>query len=221
MQTVFLVEDEVKLRNEMSILLERNGYKSIISDDYENIIEEILNFQPDLIILDLNLPVYDGFYICKEVRKKSDIPVIVVTSSKSDLDELDVLNLGADDFISKPFNPRILLARISSVLKRSSGEKTSVTIAHKGAVLDVLKGTVYHNGNSIELTKNEIGILKILMDNKGNIIPRNEIISNLWEMSEFVEDSTLTVNINRLRKKLEDIGLKDYLITKRGLGYMV
>lgn len=123
MQTVFLVEDEVKLRNEMSILLERNSYKSIISDDYENIIEEILNFQPDLIILDLNLPVYDGFYICKEVRKKSDIPVIVVTSSKSDLDELDVLNLGADDFISKPFNPRILLARISSVLKRSSGEK--------------------------------------------------------------------------------------------------
>lgn len=123
MQTVFLVEDEVKLRNEMSLLLERNGYKSIISDDYENIIEEILNFQPDLIILDLNLPVYDGFYICKEVRKKSDIPVIVVTSSKSDLDELDVLNLGADDFISKPFNPRILLARISSVLKRSSGEK--------------------------------------------------------------------------------------------------
>ena len=123
MQTVFLVEDEVKLRNEMSILLERNSYKSIISDDYENIIEEILNFQPDLIILDLNLPVYDGFYICKEVRKKSDIPVIVVTSSKSDLDDLDVLNLGADDFISKPFNPRILLARISSVLKRSSGEK--------------------------------------------------------------------------------------------------
>lgn len=221
MQTIFLVEDEVKLRNEMSILLGRNGYKSVSSDNYENIIEDIFKVYPDLIILDLNLPVYDGFYICREIRKKSDIPIIVVTSSKSDLDELDVLNLGADDFVNKPFNPRILLARIASVLKRSSGEKTSITISHKGAVLDVLKGMVYYNGNSVELTKNELGILKILMDNKGNIIPRNEIISSLWEMAEFVEDSTLTVNINRLRRKLEDIGLKDYLITKRGMGYMV
>ncbi|MBC5995306.1 DNA-binding response regulator [Romboutsia ilealis] len=221
MERIFLVEDEIKLRNEISTLLERNGYKCTSSDDYQNIITDILNIYPDLILLDLNLPVYDGFYICKEIRKKSDIPIIVVTSSKSDLDELDVLNLGADDFISKPFNPRILLARISSVLKRSSGDKKSMIISHNGAVLDVLKSKVSHNGKSIELTKNELGILKLLMENKGNIIPRNEIISNLWDMAEFVEDSTLTVNINRLRKKLEDIGLKDYLITKRGLGYMV
>lgn len=221
MEKIFIIEDEAKLRNELSIFLKRNGYNCIISDNYKNIVEDILNIYPDLILLDLNLPVYNGFYICKEVRKKSNIPIIVVTSSKSDLDELDILNLGADDFITKPFNTRILLARISSVLKRTFRQNKSVIISHNGAILDVLKSKVSYNGKSVELTKNELGILKLLMDNRGNIIPRNEIISSLWEMSEFIEDSTLTVNINRLRKKLDDIGLKDYLVTKRGLGYMV
>lgn len=221
MEQIFIVEDETKLKNELFTLLERNGYKCITSDDYENIIDTIIKSHPDLLLLDLNLPVYDGFYICKEIRKKSDIPIIVVTSSKSDLDELDILNLGADDFITKPFNPRILLAHISSVLKRVYGHTKSLTIVHNGAMLDVLKSKVSHRGQTAELTKNELGILKILMENKGNIIPRNAIISSLWDMAEFVEDSTLTVNINRLRKKLEDIGLDDYLITKRGQGYMV
>lgn len=221
MERIFIVEDEIKLRNELCTLLERNGYTCISSDDYENIVTNIITSHPDLVLLDLNLPVRDGFYICREVRKVSDIPIIIVTSSKSDLDELDVLNLGADDFVSKPFNPRILLARIASVLKRTLGDKKSLIVSHKGAVLDVLKSKVSYNGKSVELTKNELGILRLLIDNKDNIIPRNEIISHLWEMAEFVEDSTLTVNINRLRKKLEDIGLKDYLITKRGLGYMV
>lgn len=221
MEQIFIVEDEIKLRNEVSTLLERNGYRCFTSDDYENMVRDIITLHPDLVLLDLNLPVYDGFYICKEIRKQSDIPIIVVTSSKSDLDELDVLNLGADDFINKPFNPRILLARISSVLKRTSGKNISMVLSHNGAVLDVLKSKVSHNDKSVELTKNELGILKVLMENKGNIIPRDEIISSLWDMAEFVEDSTLSVNINRLRKKLDDIGLKDYLITKRGQGYIV
>lgn len=221
MEQIFIVEDEIKLKQEMSTLLERNGYKCVTSDDYENIINNIINLRPDLVLLDLNLPVYDGFYICREIRKQCDIPIIVVTSSKSDLDELDVLNLGADDFVNKPFNSRILLARISAVLKRTYGKSESLIISHNGAVLDVLKSKVSNNLESVDLTKNELGILKILMENKGNIIPRNEIISSLWDMAEFVEDSTLTVNINRLRKKLEDIGLEDYLITKRGQGYMV
>lgn len=221
MEQIFIVEDEIKLRNEVSTLLERNGYRCFTSDNYANMIRDIITLHPDLVLLDLNLPVYDGFYICKEIRKQSDIPIIVVTSSKSDLDELDVLNLGADDFINKPFNPRILLARISSVLKRTSGKSKSMILSHNGAVLDVLKSKVSHEDESVELTKNELGILKVLMENKGNIIPRDEIISSLWDMAEFVEDSTLSVNINRLRKKLDDIGLKDYLITKRGQGYMV
>lgn len=221
MEQIFIVEDEVKLRKEAINLIEKNGYKCVTTDDYNNIVNKILETNSDLLLLDINLPVNDGFYICKEIRKKSDIPIIVITSSKSDIDELDMLNLGADDFINKPYNPRILLAHINSVLKRTYGKQNSVILTHKGVKLDVLKGIASFKGNSVELTKNEIGILSLLMENKGNIIPRNEIIRHLWDMEEFVGDSTLTVNINRVRKKLESIGANDYLVTKRGLGYTV
>ncbi|WP_373599815.1 response regulator transcription factor [Paraclostridium bifermentans] len=221
MEQIFIVEDEVKLRKEAITLIEKNGYKCVTTDDYNNIVDKILETNSDLLLLDINLPVNDGFYICKEIRKKSDIPIIVITSSKSDIDELDMLNLGADDFINKPYNPRILLAHINSVLKRTYGKQNSVILTHKGVKLDVLKGIASFKGNSVELTKNEIGILSLLMENKGNIIPRNEIIRHLWDMEEFVGDSTLTVNINRVRKKLESIGANDYLVTKRGLGYTV
>lgn len=221
MEQIFIVEDEVKLRKEAITLIEKNGYKCVTTDDYSNIINVILESNSDLLLLDINLPVNDGFYICKEIRKKSDIPIIVITSSKSDIDELDMLNLGADDFINKPYNPRILIAHINSVLKRTYGNQNSRVLTHKGVKLDILKGVVSFEGNSVELTKNEMGILNILMENKGNIVPRNEIIRHLWEMEEFIGDSTLTVNINRVRNKLESIGVNDYLVTKRGIGYTV
>ena len=221
MQNIFIVEDELKLRQELITMLERNGYDCEGAENFENIVETVINKAPDLLILDINLPVYDGFYICREIRKKSDLPIIVVTSNNSDMDEREIMNIGADDFITKPFNPRILLAHIESVLKRTSRKPQSIILNHKGLSLDVLKSTASYNGNCIDLTKNELGILKVLMENKGNIIPRNEIIRVLWEMEDFIEDATLTVNINRLRKKLNDIGLDDYLITKRGQGYTV
>lgn len=221
MEHIFIIEDELKLREELCTMITRNGYSCETIDDFNNVIEKVFKVNPDLILLDINLPMYDGFYICKEIRKTSDIPIIVVTSQSSDMDELEAMNLGADDFISKPFNPRILLAHIESVLKRTSGNKKSILISHNGLTLDILKSKAYYDDKTIELTKNELGILKILIDNKGNIIPRNEIISVLWDMEEFIEDATLTVNINRLRKKLAEVGLEDYLITKRGQGYMV
>lgn len=221
MEQIFIVEDDEKLRTELVALLERNGYSCIVSEDFQNIIEDIIKVHPQLVLLDINLPIFNGFYICKELRAKSNIPIIAVTSNNSDMDELEMLNLGADDFVGKPFNPRILLAHISSVLKRTYGESKSLILSHNGAVLDVLKSKVSFNDKTIELTKNELIILKLLMEHKGNIIPRNEIISTLWDAEEFVEDNTLTVNINRLRKKLESIDLPDYLITKRGQGYLV
>lgn len=221
MEQIFIVEDDEKLRTELVALLERNGYSCIVSEDFQNIIEDIIKVHPQLVLLDINLPIFNGFYICKELRAKSNIPIIAVTSNNSDMDELEMLNLGADDFVAKPFNPRILLAHISSVLKRTYGESKSLTLSHNGAVLDVLKSKVSYNDKTVELTKNELIILKLLIEHKGNIIPRNEIISTLWDAEEFVEDNTLTVNINRLRKKLESIDLSDYLITKRGQGYLV
>lgn len=221
MERVFIVEDDEKLRKELKKLLENNGYKCIIVEDFETVIDDILKIYPNLVLLDINLPVYDGFYICKELREKSDIPVIALTSNASDIDELEMLNSGADDFVSKPFNPRILLAHISSVLKRTYGTTKKIIISHNGVVLDVLKSKVVYNDKFVDLTRNELIILKLLMENKGNIIPRNEIISVLWDSEEFVEDGTLTVNINRLRRKLESIGLREFLVTKRGQGYVV
>ena len=221
MERIFIVEDEPKLREEMVTLLERNGYRCSTSEDYANIISTIEDDKPDLVLLDINLPIYDGFYICKELRQNSGIPIIVVTSNKSDIDELLAMNLGADDFVNKPFNPRILLAHIGSVLKRAYGKEKDLIITHNDVKLDILKSILSYKGKSIELTRTELGILKLLIENKGNIVPRNEIIRNLWEMEEFVEDNTLTVNVNRIRRKLEDIGLENYLITRRGQGYMV
>ncbi len=220
-ERIYIVEDEPRLRSELSNVLMKNGYECILAEQFEHVTEDILAAAPDLVLLDLCLPVYDGFYICRNLREASDIPVIVVTSSDSDMDELMSLNLGADDFITKPYNVHILLAHIAAVLLRTHGRKNTLTLSHKGLTLDVGKSKAFYGGNSTELTKNEMGILKLLLDHKGSIVSRDELIRELWEMEEFVEDSTLTVNINRLRKKLADMGLIDYLVTKRGQGYLV
>lgn len=221
MRTIYVVEDEEKLRKELCTILVKNGYKCIEAVSFDNVADDIVNACPDLILLDINLPVYDGFYICRELRRKTDIPIIIVTSSSNDMDELMSLNLGADDFITKPYNIHILLAHIAAIIKRAYGAKETYILRHNGLSLDILKSKMFYNDMETELTKNEMGILKVLMENAGNIVLRNELIRYLWDMEEFVEDSTLTVNINRLRKKLTDIGLSDYLITKRGQGYRV
>lgn len=221
MERILIVEDEEKIREELMTALVKNGYFCTAITAFENVPGQIENAAPDLVLLDLNLPLQDGFYICREVRKKMDVPIIVVTSSDSDMDELMCLNLGADDFITKPYNMHILLAHIATVLHRTYGRKQSMVLTHKGLVLDLLKGRISFQGKEAELTKNELGILRLLMEHPGNIISRTDIICQLWEMEEFVEESTLNVNVNRLRKKLAGLGLDDYLITKRGMGYMV
>lgn len=221
MERIFIVEDEPRLREELCSVLEKNGYECILAEQFEQITEDIVKAAPDLVLLDLGLPVYDGFYICRKLRQVSEVPVIVVTSSDSDMDELMSLNLGADDFITKPYNIHILLAHIAAVLIRSHGRKGSLMMTHKGLALDIGKSRVLHENQSVDLTKNELGILRCLIEHKDTIVSRDELIQELWEMEEFVEDATLTVNINRLRKKLADVGLSDYLTTKRGQGYMV
>ncbi|MDO4276512.1 MAG: response regulator transcription factor [Eubacteriales bacterium] len=221
MERIYIVEDEPRLREELRNVLVKNGYDCILEDCFEQVAENIIKAAPDLVLLDLSLPVQDGFYICRRLREVSDIPVIVVTSSDSEMDELMSLHLGADDFITKPYNIHILLAHIAAVLLRTSGRKNSLTLFHNGLTLDIGKSKAVCDGRSVELTKNELGILKLLMDHRGSIVSREELIRELWEMEEFVEDSTLTVNINRLRKKLADIGLSEYLVTKRGQGYLV
>lgn len=219
---IFIVEDDLVLRDELGKLLSSYGYKCSETDDFENIIEIIIEKEPDLVLLDINLPYFDGYHICRELRKKSDVPIIIMTSRNTEMDELMGINLGADDFVTKPFNKQILLARISSILKRSQKRNNnSNEIKYRGITLFPMKSEVSYNGKTIELTKNELKILSVLINNSGRIVSRDELMDELWQSDEFVDDNTLTVNVNRLRHDLESIGVNDFINTKRGQGYVV
>ncbi len=221
MRSILIVEDDKKIREELSSFLSKNGYECEAPEEFENIIEDILSRKTDLILLDINLPIYDGYYICREIRKKSQIPIIVVTSRDTELDELMAMNLGADDFITKPYNTHILLARISSVLRRSSKEIVSDRVDCGQFSINLSKSVFEYNGQEHELTKNELKILTFLYEKRETIVSRDELMTQLWDSDMFVDDNTLTVNINRLRKKLEEAGLEQVIETKRGRGYMV
>lgn len=222
MARILIVEDDKKLRNELEIFLNNNGYQAYSLETFENTINDILNINPDLILLDINLPGADGQYICKELRKKSNMPIIIITSRDNELDELLSINYGADHYITKPFNIQILLAKITSILRRTNiiadiGNK----IDAKDFILNISKSTIEREDKWVELTKNEFRILKFLVQNREKIVSREEIMECLWDNESFVDDNTLTVNINRVRTKLEDLGLKELLETKRGQGYML
>lgn len=222
MARILIVEDDKKLRNELEIFLNNNGYQAYSLETFENTISDILNMNPDLILLDINLPGADGQYICKELRKKSNMPIIIITSRDNELDELLSINYGADHYITKPFNIQILLAKITSILRRTNiiadmGDK----IDAKDFILNMSKSTIEREDKWVELTKNEFRILKFLVQNREKIVSREEIMECLWDNESFVDDNTLTVNINRVRTKLEDLGLKELLETKRGQGYML
>lgn len=218
---IYIVEDEASIRAELTTLLEKYGYSCESNTNFENITECVIKSESDLVLLDINLPFQDGFTVCRDIRKQSDIPIIVLTSRNTDFDELLSLNIGADDFISKPYNAQVLIARIQKILKRTYEVQVNSILFHKGLTLNLLKATMSYNELEIELTKNELGILRLLILNKGNVIPRDAIIDELWQSEEFIDENTLNVNIVRLRKKLSEIGLSDYLETKRGLGYRV
>ncbi len=220
MKKIIIIEDDKDILNEIKNFLEKYNYEVIIPESFENIIEFILNKESDLILLDINLPVYDGYYICKEVRKKSNVPIIIVTSKDSDMDELMSINLGADDFITKPYNIQILLARIGALLKRVDGNSSNV-LTCRDFKLNLSNAKIIHKEQELDLTKNEVKILSFLIENKGKIISRNMLMEYLWSSDYFVDDSTLSVNMTRLRKKLESIGINDLIETKRGLGYII
>ena len=222
MPQILIIEDDEKLREELKIFLNKNGYEATTLITFENTIRDILKINPDLILLDINLPNTDGEYICKEVRKQSNMPIIIITSRDNELDELLSINNGADQYITKPYNIQILLAKIERLLQRSNASQANQDKIDCGEfILNISKSLIEKNDKSIELTKNELKILHYLVLNKGKIVSRNEIIDYLWDSESFVDDNTLTVNIKRLRTKLEEVGLKDLIETKRGLGYIL
>ena len=222
MYKILIIEDNLFIREELCVFLTGNGYQcSTIENFDENIVSEIIKEKSDLILLDVCLPFFDGYNICRELRAVIDTPIIIVTSKNSVTDELFGMNCGADDFITKPYNTQVLLARISAVLNRTYGMKDNIIKNYKGLTFDISKSLVTSHGKSVELTKNESRILQILINNRGKIVSRDRIIQFIWESDDFIDENTLTVNINRLRKKLSEIGLDNFLLTKRGQGYLI
>ena len=221
MSKIIIIEDTETIREELKTFLMRYGYEVVAPINFENIIHDTLKEQPNLILLDINLPVLDGYYICREIRKKSDVPIIVVTSRDNEMDELMSMNLGADDFITKPYNTQILLARIESILRRVHGFNIQETIVYNDLKLNLSNGSVMYNDRTAELTKNELKILSCLIKNKGKIVSRDDLMDFMWNSDVFVDDNNLSVNVTRLRKKLEGVGMKENIETRRGLGYIL
>lgn len=226
---IVIVEDDKGIRKELKQLLENAFYEVKMIEVFENVAGQIcsMNPVPDLILLDLNLPGEDGFDICARLREHSDIPIIFLTSRTDSMDELTGILKGADDYITKPFNSPILLARIGVVLKRTTdrnaekSRENALNIEYKNVILNIAGGYIEHDGKRADLTKNELKILHLLYQKKGEIVPRLDMIEYLWDNEVFIDDNTLSVNVTRLRGKLAEIGVKDFIETKRGMGYRI
>ena len=218
---ILIVEDNRAIREELKLVLENNGYKTVIIKDFFNTAEQIKKLEFDLMLLDINLPEEDGFKLCMKIRAFSQVPIIFVTSRNTDFDELQSITLGGDDFISKPYNIPILLARISALLKRTYTNKALSKLVHNGVTLDIETSKISFEEKSAELTKNEFKILLYLFKNNGKIVPRADIIDYLWDNEIFVDDNALSVNITRIRGKLEELGVSDFIQTKHRQGYII
>lgn len=218
---IIIIEDDVIIREELNLLLKNALYETVIITDFTNVTEQVVKEEPDLVLLDINLPSQSGLTICTEIRKVLDTPIIFVTSNNTSMDELNCMMLGGDDYVTKPYNPPILLARIAVILKRTKKVKDETIIHYKGAILDLESYTISRSKGQVELTKNEFKILSYLFKNSGKVIPRLDLIEYLWDNEVFIDDNTLSVNITRIRNKLEQIGLENFIETKRGVGYKV
>ncbi len=220
MQTIMIVEDDPVIREELAFLLENENYQVLTVTDFETFPEQVYSSCPDLVLLDLGLPGCDGLSLCVAIRKIA--PIIVVTSRTSTLDELRALNLGSDDYVTKPYNIPVLLARIKAVLRRNGGESAEPDILKAaGLQLSLTKGTVTAAGQTAELTRNELKILAHLMAHAGEIVSRTDLIEALWDSQIYIDDNTLSVNVTRLRSKLEGLGMPNAIKTRRGMGYQL
>ena len=219
MKKILIVEDDIELSKELKLLLEQNGYQAEAVSNFSNTKQQILESNSDLVLLDINIPNENGEYLLKEVRKVSNVPIIMVTSRNTELDEVVSMSYGADDYITKPYNPTILLLHIEALFKRI--EKNSPRLRYRHIQLNLEKGTIETENEEITLSKNELMIFTYLLKNQGKIVTREDIMNYLWDTEEFIDDNTLTVNINRLRKRLLDVGLGDCIETRRGQGYIL
>lgn len=220
---IIVVEDDLNIRMELSTLLQNALYDVMVIENFENLEKQIIDSNGDIVLLDVNLPGKSGLEICRNIRNNSDIPIIFVTSNNTSMDELNCITMGGDDYVSKPYNVPVLLARIASILKRTKKGKDNndTKLVYKEIVLDILAGTIRYKNEEVEMSKNELKILFYLFKHNGEIVKRADLIEYLWDNQIFIDDNTLSVNITRIRGKLEEVGVKNLIETKRGLGYKI
>lgn len=221
MKRILIIEDDKTIREELAAVLSSNGYDTLQAVGGSDTPKTVKEYDPHLILLDINLPEQDGYKLCTQIRSFSTVPIIFVTSRNSDIDELNGIMIGGDDFISKPYNISILLARINSLLKRVYADETQDFISYKNVNLYIDAGKVEYSGNTTELTKNELKILAYLFRHKEKIVQRADLVEYLWDNQMYVDDNALSVHITRLRNKLESIGVRDFIKTKHRQGYMI
>jgi two-component system response regulator protein BraR/BceR len=220
MYTVFLVEDDRGIAEAIRTQAQQWGLLVHIAADFRNVLQEFLTVKPQLVLLDISLPFYDGFHWCQEIRRVSKVPILFISSASDNMNMIMAMNMGADDFVAKPFDGRVLMAKIQALLRRTYDFAGDVPLLeHRGAILNTGDHTLTVGDTVLEMTKNEYRILLCLMENKGKVVSREELMQRLWETDSFVDENTLTVNINRLRKKLSGVELHDFITTKFGEGY--
>ena len=222
MYRILIIEDDERIASAIKKHLETWGLEAACAENLRDIMPQFSAFSPHLILLDLSLPFYDGYYWCEKIRKISKIPVVFISSASENMNIVMAMNMGGDDFIAKPFDFHVLIAKIQAILRRTydfAGQ--TKLIEHRGAILNTADASLTYNGEKIELTKNDYRILSALMENKGKVVSRDTLMQKLWETDSFVDENTLTVNIARLRKKLENAGLTNFIATKIGMGYIV
>lgn len=222
MYKIMIAEDDEELAAQMKKHIEAWGNEVCCARDFSNIIGAFTGFDPHMVLMDISLPFYNGYYWCTEIRKISNVPIIFVSSASDNMNIVMAMNMGGDDFIAKPIDLDVMTAKIQAVLRRAYDMAGKIPVLeHRGAVLNLNDASMVFNGERIELTKNEFRILRTLMENKGKIVSRDTLMIKLWQMDSYVEENTLTVNVTRLRKKLDGAGLHDFIVTKVGVGYIV
>lgn len=222
MYKILIVEDDQVIASLLEEGLMKWGFQATHVTDFMKVIDSYISYQPHLVVLDISLPFFNGYYWCNEIRKLSKVPIVFLSSHTENMDIIMAMNMGADDYVTKPFSLDIVVAKLQAILRRSYSyfsDMTTLTVGN--VVLNLNDTTVYYNNKKLELTKNEFRIMQILMENKNNVVTRDRLMKKLWDSDSFIDDNTLTVNINRLRKKLEDCGLTDFITTKKGLGYII
>lgn len=222
MYKIMIIEDDENMANAMRTQLQAWGYEVYCIQNFQKVTEEFLAVEPQLVLLDIMLPFFNGYHWCSEIRKHSNVPILFISSASDNMNIIMAMNMGGDDFIAKPFDLNVLLAKVQAILRRTYDLTGSIPVLeHKGAILNLNDMTLHYGEQILDLTRNEFRILQTLLEQKGKVVSRNTLMMRLWEIDSYVEENTLTVNINRLRKKLVEIGLEDYIKTKVGCGYII